>query len=104
MRIVTTEPVGDEALTVYDKTADGEEFNRAEALQNERHACTVGRLTVGAVVVAIMLLNLVVMIVARHIMSVLGIVLQILGAVLGVVQVALGLQIIINALRTLGDL
>jgi multiple antibiotic resistance protein len=63
-----------------------------------------GRLTIGAVVVAIMLLNLAVMIVARHIMPVLGIVLPILGAVLGVVQVAVGLQIINNALRTLGAL
>ena len=62
------------------------------------------RLSIGAVVVAIMLLNLIVMILTRHIMPVLGIVLPILGAVLGVVQVALGLQIINNSLKALGVL
>jgi multiple antibiotic resistance protein len=62
------------------------------------------RLTVGAVVVAIMLLNLIVMILTRHIMPVLGVVLPILGAVLGVVQVALGLQIINRSLNALGIL
>jgi multiple antibiotic resistance protein len=63
-----------------------------------------GRLTIGAIVLAIMLLNLIMMIVARRILPVLGIVLPILGAVLGVVQVALGLQIINNSLRALGVL
>lgn len=63
-----------------------------------------GRLTIGAVVVAIMVLNLIVMLVARRVQTVVMIVLPILGAVLGVVQVALGLQIINNALRTLGSL
>jgi multiple antibiotic resistance protein len=63
-----------------------------------------GRLTIGAVTLAIMLLNLVVMIAAKRILAVLGIVLPILGAVLGVVQVALGLQIINNSLRALGVL
>ena len=62
------------------------------------------RLSIGAVVVAIMLLNLIVMILTRHIMPVLGIVLPILGAVLGVVQVALGLQIINRSLKALGVL
>jgi multiple antibiotic resistance protein len=56
------------------------------------------RLTVGAIVVVIMLLNLSVMLLTRHIL------LPILGAVLGVVQVALGLQIVHNSLRTLGML
>jgi multiple antibiotic resistance protein len=63
-----------------------------------------GRLTIGAVVVAIMMLNLMVMIVARRMLPVLSIVMPIFGAVLGVVQVALGLQIINNALHTLGVL
>ena len=63
-----------------------------------------GRLTIGAVVVAIMVLNLIVMLVARRLQTVLAFVLPIFGAVLGVVQVALGLQIINNALRPLGVL
>ncbi|MBS1218588.1 MAG: multiple antibiotic resistance MarC-related protein [Proteobacteria bacterium] len=60
------------------------------------------RLTVGAILLAIMLLNLIVMLMTRHILPVLNVLLPILGAVLGVVQVALGLQIIINSLRMLG--
>jgi multiple antibiotic resistance protein len=63
-----------------------------------------GRLTIGAVVVSIMVLNLIVMLVARRLQTVLAIVLPIFSAVLGVVQVALGLQIINNALRQLGVL
>ncbi|MGA8050252.1 MAG: MarC family protein [Burkholderiales bacterium] len=63
-----------------------------------------GRLAVGAVVVAIMVLNLIVMLVARRLQTVLAFVLPIFGAVLGVVQVALGLQIINNALHMLGVL
>ncbi len=63
-----------------------------------------GRWMVGGIVIAIMLANLVVMMLARKIMPVMGIVLPILGAVLGVVQVALGLQIINNALTTMGVL
>jgi len=62
------------------------------------------RLTVGAIVVVIMLLNLSVMLLTRHILPVLVVLLPILGAVLGVVQVALGLQIVHNSLRTLGML
>jgi multiple antibiotic resistance protein len=62
------------------------------------------RLTIGAVVVAIMALNLTVMLMARRLPAVVTLVLTILGAVLGVVQVAIGLQIINNALRTLGVL
>lgn len=62
------------------------------------------RLKLGAVVLAIMLLNLVVMLLTRHIVRVLLLVLTILGAVLGVVQVALGLQIMFRALTTLGVL
>ena len=60
------------------------------------------RLTVGAIALAIMLLNLGVMLTAKRILPVLGLVLPILGAVLGVVQVALGLQIINNSLRAMG--
>jgi multiple antibiotic resistance protein len=63
-----------------------------------------GRLTIGAVVVAIMMLNLTFMLLARRLQTVVSLVLPIFGAVLGVVQVALGLQIINNALRTLGVL
>ena len=63
-----------------------------------------GRLTIGAVVVAIMTLNLIAMLVARRLALALSLVLTILGAVLGVVQVALGLQIINNALHNLGVL
>lgn len=63
-----------------------------------------GRLIIGAVVLAIMLLNLIVMIMTRHILPAMGVLLPILGAVLGVVQVALGLQIINNSLKALGVL
>ena len=62
------------------------------------------RLTIGAIVLAIMLLNLIIMILTRHILPVMGILLPILGAVLGVVQVALGVKIINNSLRALGVL
>ena len=65
---------------------------------------TQARWAVGGIVVAIMLANLVIMMLARKILPVMGIVLPILGAVLGVVQVALGLQIINNALTTMGVL
>jgi multiple antibiotic resistance protein len=62
------------------------------------------RLTIGAIVLAIMLLNLIVMLLTSHIRPLLGAALAILGAVLGVIQVALGLQIIHNSLKTLGIL
>jgi multiple antibiotic resistance protein len=60
------------------------------------------RLLVGAVVLAIMLLNLLFMLLTRHILPILSVVMPILGAVLGIVQVALGLQIINISLRALG--
>ena len=63
---------------------------------------TQSRLTIGAIVLAIMVLNFLTMIFARRIPPVAGVGLAILGAVLGVVQVALGLQIISNSLRALG--
>jgi multiple antibiotic resistance protein len=62
------------------------------------------RLVVGAILLAIMLLNLGVMIMTRHLRPVMGVALQILGAVLGIIQVALGLQIIHRSLGTLGVL
>jgi multiple antibiotic resistance protein len=62
------------------------------------------RLTVGAIVVLIMLLNLAVMLLTRYILPVLNVVMPIVGAVLGVVQVALGLQIIHRALLAMGVL
>jgi len=62
------------------------------------------RMTVGAIVIAIMALNLVVMLVARRLRTGLSIVMPIFGAVLGVVQVALGLHVINNALHNLGIL
>ena len=60
-----------------------------------------GRLAIGAIVVAIMGLNLVFMLAARRLLPVLALALPVFGAVLGVVQVALGLQIINVALRAL---
>jgi multiple antibiotic resistance protein len=63
-----------------------------------------GRWMIGGIVIAIMLANLAIMMLARRILPVMGIALPILGAVLGVVQVALGLQIINNALTTMGVL
>jgi len=61
-----------------------------------------GQLTIGAIVLVIMLLNLIVMWAARYIGSVLGIALAILGAVIGIIQIALGLNIINNSLTALG--
>jgi multiple antibiotic resistance protein len=58
-----------------------------------------GRLVIGAILLAIMVMNLIVMLMTRRIGPVLGVVLQILGAVLGVIQVALGLQIIHSSLQ-----
>jgi multiple antibiotic resistance protein len=63
-----------------------------------------GRLIVGAIVLAIMLLNLIVMLTERRILPFLGVLLPILGAVLGVIQVALGLQIVLRSLKALGVL
>lgn len=60
------------------------------------------QLTIGAIVLAIMFLNLIVMMFQRSNFQVLSLVLPILGAVLGIIQVALGLQIIHNSLKALG--
>jgi len=60
-----------------------------------------GRLAIAGMLLGIMLLNVVAMLLARHILRLLGVFLQILGAVLAIIQVALGLQIILNALHKL---
>jgi multiple antibiotic resistance protein len=57
------------------------------------------RLAIGAIVLAILLINLISMLITQHVFRFLGIFLQILAAVLGIIQVALGLQIIYNSLR-----
>ena len=57
------------------------------------------RMKVGAILLAIMGLNVIAMVAAKRILPFLGIALPILGAVLGVIQVALGLQIIQASLR-----
>jgi multiple antibiotic resistance protein len=62
------------------------------------------QLTIGAIVLAIMLLNLITMLLAQRLQPVLSLLLPILGAVLGVIQVALGLLIINNSLKALGIL
>ena len=62
------------------------------------------KLTVAAIVLAIMALNLVIMLVTRYIFKPLAIILALLGAILGVVQVALGLLIIYNQGRALLNL
>jgi multiple antibiotic resistance protein len=62
------------------------------------------RLSIGAIVLAIMLLNLITMLMARRVPPIGGVLLSILGAVLGIIQVALGLQIIHNSLKALGVL
>jgi multiple antibiotic resistance protein len=57
------------------------------------------KLMIGVMLVAIMLLDLVAMLSARHVFRSLGLFLQILGAVLSVIQVALGLQIILGSIQ-----
>ncbi|MBK9105154.1 MAG: MarC family protein [Saprospiraceae bacterium] len=59
------------------------------------------QLKIGAMVIGIMLLNLVVMLLTRHIGKFLFLFLSIVGSVLGVIQVALGLMIIINQVKTI---
>jgi multiple antibiotic resistance protein len=56
------------------------------------------RLAIGAIVLAILLINLISMLITHYVFRFLGIFLQILAAVLGIIQVALGLQIIYNSL------
>lgn len=59
------------------------------------------RFILGAMLLGIMFLDLVAMLLARHILHFLGVFLQILGAVLAIIQVALGLQVILNSLQRL---
>jgi multiple antibiotic resistance protein len=63
-----------------------------------------GKLTIGALVLFIMFINLIVMLNVGRIGPLMSISLAILGAVISVIQVALGLQIINNSLRALGVL
>ena len=60
-----------------------------------------GKLYVGAIVLAIMALNLILMLITRHIYKFLAVFLSLLGAILGIVQVAVGLMIIYNQFRIL---
>jgi multiple antibiotic resistance protein len=59
------------------------------------------KLTVGAIVLAIMAMNLIFMLITRFIYKILAIFLALLGAILGIVQVALGLMVIYNQFRIL---
>jgi multiple antibiotic resistance protein len=58
-------------------------------------------LIIGAIVLLIMVLNLVLMLITRHIYKSLAIVLVLLGAILGVIQVALGFMFVYNQFRGL---
>jgi len=59
------------------------------------------KLTVGAIVVGIMVLNLFIMLFARRIIKPLTTILTILSAILGIIQVALGANIIYKSLTAL---
>ena len=59
------------------------------------------KLTVGAVVMAIMTLNLVFMIFSKSLIRILAFILPLLAAILGVLQVALGLQIMYRSINEL---
>ncbi|MGH8610109.1 MAG: MarC family protein [Gammaproteobacteria bacterium] len=61
-----------------------------------------GKLTIAALLVGLMVLNLLFMLYARPILHWLGMPLQIFGVIIGVIQVALGLQIILVNLGALG--
>jgi multiple antibiotic resistance protein len=65
---------------------------------------TKGDLLVGAVVLGIMAVNLVMMLINKHIFKVMAIILPVLGAILSVIQVALGMLVIYNAFRELQKL
>lgn len=62
------------------------------------------KLIIGAMVLAMMILNLLVMFIAKRIFKYLAVALPILGAVLGVVQVSLGLMIMYNSFKQLFNL
>lgn len=59
------------------------------------------KLTIGLIVLGIMALNLVFMLITRHILKYLAVALSLLGAILGIIQVAFGLLIIYNQFRLL---
>lgn len=59
------------------------------------------KLAIGAIVLAIMVLNLIFMLITRYIFKPLSIILAVLGAIFGVIQVALGLMVIYNQLNIL---
>jgi multiple antibiotic resistance protein len=59
------------------------------------------KLIIGGIVIGIMMINLVIMLLTRHIGKILFLILSILGAILGVVQVSLGLMIMYNQLKVL---
>jgi multiple antibiotic resistance protein len=63
-----------------------------------------GQLSIGAIALGIMLMNLAIMLVIKKIPPVMYLLLTVIGAVLGVVQVALGILIINNSLKALGVL
>jgi multiple antibiotic resistance protein len=59
-------------------------------------------MAIGLIVAGILLVDLLVMMIARRLVAAIGTGLAVAGAVLGIVQVALGLQIIHNSLMALG--
>lgn len=59
------------------------------------------KLMVGGILFGIMVLNLVIMLLTRHVFKPLAIFLALFGVILGVIQVALGSLIIYNQLKTL---
>jgi multiple antibiotic resistance protein len=59
------------------------------------------KLTVGAIVLLIMAVNLIFMLITRYIYKFLALFLALLGAILGIIQVALGLMVIYNNFRIL---
>jgi multiple antibiotic resistance protein len=63
-----------------------------------------GDLTVAALVLGIMALNLVMMLTIRYTIKFLSIILPVLGAILSVIQVALGMQVIYKAFKELQKL
>jgi multiple antibiotic resistance protein len=59
------------------------------------------KLTIGVIVLGIMALNLIIMLITRHILKYIAVILALVGAILGIIQVAFGLLIIYNQFRNL---
>jgi multiple antibiotic resistance protein len=59
------------------------------------------KMAIGLIVLGIMAMNLVFMLVTRHILKYLAVILALVGAILGIIQVAFGLLIIYNQFRNL---